>query len=68
MLEDLRKELKDAVLDANNYKGKSDRLEKDLTKERGFADATKKRLDQLGEQMNKQATDHRKLNEQHEKA
>ena len=36
MLADLKKELKDSVLDANTYHSKYDAIDKDLIQERGF--------------------------------
>ena len=45
IIADLKKELNSVVVDVKNYKTQSELLEKDLEKEKNFADSTKKRLD-----------------------
>lgn len=68
MLADLKKEMKDAVLDAGNYRTKSDTLEKDLNKERSDAEKLTKKFVALDDAMTKKGTELRKLEDQHVKA
>ena len=64
----MKKEMKDAVLDAGNYRTKSDTLEKDLNKERSDAEKLTKKFVALDDAMTKKGTELRKLEDQHVKA